>query len=580
MNEAGVLFRPTEDFIYAISRTELDILIQTASGDVSEIFLEYGRRDEKDFHNMNVVKMRKEYSDGIHDQFRCRICLTPIAAYLRYRFCIKGADGSVNWYGSEGFRSSGSATVREFFEFQWPNPDDYRSIDPEKQKMIYYQIFPDRFFRGKESYAEHSLEPWGSIPNRLNYMGGTLEGIAAKLPYLSDLGINCIYLNPIFAARSNHKYDTQDYYKIDPGFGSEDDFRKLVDQAHERKIKVILDGVFNHSGIDWHPFQDVIKKGEDSTYFDWFFINKYPIDIDASNYDCVGFYPWMPKINLANRQAQDYFISVGKYWIEEFGIDGWRLDVADEVPTRFWERFAFEMRSVKPEVILLGETWIDAFRLISGNRLNSAMNYLFRDAVIAWLAENRIDAKEFDKRLNHLSMLYPFEILTQMYNLIDSHDTARFLFTAKGDVRKLKMAVAVQMTFVGCPALYYGDELGMSGDNDPLCRGCMVWDLEEQNQDLLDWYKRLISFRRQHDILAKGRFQSAFASENVIGFYRFYQDECSLVMINGGETSSKIPMELGEWKEQLYMTAEEEGEQDHLDREVLRAYSLRVFTKI
>lgn len=185
----------------------------------------------------------------------------------------------------------------------------------------------------------------------------------------------------------------------------------------------------------------------------------------------------MPKLNLANEAVQNYFTEVGLYWIREFGIDGWRLDVADEMPTKFLEHFAATVKEKYPDALLLGETWGDAERLVSGNRLDCAMNYLFKDAVTDWIAKDKISVSTFDQRINRMLSLYPQETNLRMYNPLDSHDTARFLFSCGNDIARLRLGVALQMTLPGCPAIFYGDEIGITGDNDPLCRQAMQWDM-------------------------------------------------------------------------------------------------------
>ena len=582
MNRAAVVFRPTEEFIYPNSRTELTIRIRVAKDDVRGIYLEYWKRGDKSEKKIQRESMRRYYSDGVSDQFECHIKIKPIAAYIRYRFKIDFSDHSSTWLGASKFCEEEEKTTGNFFEFLWPNPSDFQYVHFEKQRFIFYQIFPDRFWKSgeKQEVGNHIFEPWGSLPTRQNYMGGNLAGIRQKLPYLEKLGVNCLYLNPVFEGTSNHRYDTVNYYRIDPDFGEEKDLRDLIGQAHLTGMKVLLDGVFNHCGYAWGPFQDVLEKGRASKYRDWFFVQEYPLESGAPKYDCVGFYRWMPKINLANRQAQDYFIAVGKYWIEKFQIDGWRLDVADEIPTQFWERFAFEVKGVSPDSFLLGETWGDADRLLHGNRLDSAMNYLFRDALVDWLGSKAISTEEFNSRLNHMMMLYPFEKMSQMYNLIDSHDTDRFLFACGGDLRKLKIAVALQMTFVGCPAVYYGDEVGMTADTDPLCRACMNWEEDQQNQDLLRWYRELIHFRSSHEVLLNGRFQSAFVVGRMLGFYRFNREESYLVILNGGDDRGKIPFDTDGWEKILFMPADGENAQKGMETSDVSAYSLEIWRAI
>lgn len=578
MNKASIEFRPIRDFVYPNSRTDLTILINAGTRDVKHIFLEYWTRNDLDRAHMQKKEMDRVYSDGLHDQFRTRIHLDPIAAYVRYRFEIHFSDETVTWLSSNGFESEDNPPDQSFYEFLWPNPSDCLDISDKNQSMIFYQIFPDRFRKSDDSLRKpEKLDTWGNLPTRLNYMGGDLPGIIEKLSYVKELGVNCIYINPIFEGVSNHKYDTTDYYRIDPAFGRNADLKLLVNKAHELGIRVILDGVFNHSGTQWKPFQDVLKFGNHSKYKDWFFIHRYPVTIDEQSYDCVGHYKWMPKINLANPETQDYFIDVGKYWIKEYSIDGWRLDVADEIPTQFWERFSFEIKREFPDAFLLGETWGDAHQLICGNRLDSAMNYVFRDAVVDWLAKGKISAEEFSNRINHMMMLYPFEKMSQMYNLLDSHDTPRFLFECGGDVRKLKLAVALQMLFVGCPAVYYGDEIGMTGDNDPLCRGCMVWNHDEQNQDLLSWYQKFIEVRKSYIELEQGDYRTLFADKDSIGFYRIYKDRSILVVINGGEEKEKLPIDLNKWEQVLLENADQSSGEMPENNIELQANSIGVW---
>ena len=205
-------------------------------------------------------------------------------------------------------------------------------------------------------------------------MGGDLRGIMKKLDHIQSLGATCLYLTPIFKAPANHKYDTADYYEIDPAFGTKEDLRALVTEIHRRGMRILLDGVFNHCGFFWPPFQDLLAEGESSRYRDWFFPHSLPVTTEPCNYDCVGHYKWMPKLNLANPATEEYFIEVGKYWIRNFDIDGWRLDVADEIPTAFWTAFSTAIRRLKPDALLLGETWGDAGKLLAPNRLHTAMN--------------------------------------------------------------------------------------------------------------------------------------------------------------------------------------------------------------
>ena len=548
MNQAAIIHRPTSDYIYPSSRNTLELQLITARADADEVELWYWMRYETDPAKIRRQRLHVSLQDALHDYYRTTVCTGQIAAYTRYCFHLKAGTDEL-WLGANGLQDTEPHMNGNFFEFLWPNPTDGFSAPAWRSRQVYYQIFPERFKNGDPSLTPPGAEAWGSAPTRENFMGGDLAGITQQLDYIQSLGVTCLYLTPIFRAPSNHKYDTADYFEIDPAFGTKDDLRRLVDGVHARGMRIILDGVFNHCGYWWDKFQDVVKNGEASPYRSWFFIHSYPVDAERQNYDCVGHYKWMPKLNLANPDARDYFLSVGRYWLEEFGIDGWRLDVADELPTAFLEAFAAAMRACKPDCILLGETWGDAGRLVSANRLDSAMNYLFRDAAVAWLAKDALSASEFGCRLNRALALYPSETNLRMYNLLDSHDTARFLYEAGGDKARLRLAAALQMTFPGSPAIFYGDEVGLSGPNDPGCRMAMPWDEEKQDMRLLRWYRRLIQLRLASDSLTDGDFHTVLADDaaNVYAFSRTVPGEQTLVVLHAGTAHWRGQLPIPDW---------------------------------
>lgn len=561
MNFAAVSHRPSQEFIYAPSRGELVIELFTAVKDMKSVTLLIWERYENSPDAVKripvTVSLRGEYKDC----YRVRVKTQSIAAYIRYCFELHSEE-EVYWFGRKGFDKSPPTLDGNFFEFLWPNPTDGFRAPAWSTEQVYYQIFPERFCNGDPNLSPKNVVPWGSVPTRENFMGGDLPGIISKLDYLEDIGVTCLYLTPIFEGTSNHKYDTVDYYKIDPQFGEDKDLQVLVKEAHERKIRIILDGVFNHCGYYFPLFQDVIEKGSASEYADWFFVENYPVRNDPANYDCVGHYRWMPKINLANSKARDYFVNVGLYWIRNFGIDGWRLDVADEVPTAFWEHFSSEIKVENPDVLLLGETWGDASRLLMGNRLDSAMNYLFKDAVTDWIAKEAITVTQFDYLVNEMLSLYPDEVNLRMYNLLDSHDTARFLSECKGDKQKLKLAVALQMTFPGCPAIFYGDEIGIIGENDPLCRQPMEWNSFGECMDVMQWYKTFIVLRKENGALKKGDFHSILCDDKkkVYAYIRSIKENAVMIVLNASSEKQEVSLEIERhntiWKEVLEARAE------------------------
>lgn len=552
MNLPAVVHRPTPEYIYPRARDELTIQISTAREDCTRVTLVFWPRYETSADRQIRLPMKRCLRDAYHDYYRLSIKTDGIAAYVRYYFILEGEKETV-FLGVKGFREKEPAINEDFFEFLWPNESDgYRTPDWYRQQ-VYYQIFPERYRNGDDSLTPPDAKPWGTLPDRENFMGGDIPGIIEGLDHICELGATCIYTTPIFKAPSNHKYDTVDYYEINPSFGTKDDLRRLVDEVHKRGLRLILDGVFNHCGYYWPPFQDLVEKGEQSEYKDWFFPHSYPVTLEPCNYDCVGHYKWMPKINLNCPEAAEYFIRVGEYWIREFGIDGWRLDVADEVPTAFWQKFSARIKLLEPDALLLGETWGDAQRLVTANRLDSAMNYLFRDAVMGWLGTEELSAAQFDDRINRMLSLYPEEVALRLYNPLDSHDTARFLFACGNDIRRFRLAVALQMTLPGCPAVYYGDEIGLSGNNDPLCRMCMEWDEKKQNRELLTWYCQLIALRKKSPSLYEGDYAAVWCDDarNVYGFRRQTEGESSLIFVNAGDTECTVTLPAGQWNEML-----------------------------
>ena len=355
--------------------------------------------------------------------------------------------------------------------------------------------------------------PWGSEkPSRTNFFGGDLQGVIDHLDYLEDLGINGIYFCPIFAAHSNHKYDTIDYFNIDPAFGSKEKFKELVDKAHERGIKIMLDAVFNHMGDFSIQWQDVIKNGEKSRFAEWFHINKFPVSYDeisleqAENltYEVFAKTPHMPKLNTANPEVQDYLLEIAKYWIEQFDIDAWRLDVANEIDHHFWKKFYQETHKLKPNFYVVGEVWHSAQSWLDQAEFDGVMNYPFTDAIIDGIILNKINITNMmDALINNL-MKYRDQNNQVMLNSLDTHDTARILTLAKGDKNKVRQALAFMFMLTGSPCIYYGDEVGVEGDTDPDNRRFFPWG-QEKSSRIIQEVKKLVDRRKKNILLQEGR---------------------------------------------------------------------------
>jgi glycosidase len=388
--------------------------------------------------------------------------------------------------------------------------------------------------------------------------GGDLAGIRQRLPYLRDLGINALYTTPLFVSPSNHKYDTTDYYRIDPAFGSNAEFARLVQEARRMGIRFILDGVFNHSGREWFAFQDVVKHGRKSAYRDWFYdLHSLPPDPSRINYETFSNgISTMPKLDTSHPRCAAYFLDVAEYWIKTADIDGWRLDVANEVDHRFWRAFRQRVKSLKPDAFLLGELMHEATDWLQGDQFDSSMNYPWRDATLAFL-QCRMDAREYDQELTRLRFAQTAEANRGLLNLLGSHDTPR-IRTEVGSAERAGLAAVLLLTASGVPLIYYGDEIGMEGGPDPDCRRCYPWDKpKQQRADLLALYRRLIQIRRACPWLNDGAWQTLLADplHSVYVYRRLSappesprrpdrEDRLTIVLNNTGRTQEiSLPLE-------------------------------------
>jgi glycosidase len=312
-----------------------------------------------------------------------------------------------------------------------------------------------------------------------------------------DLGINCIYLTPVFTSPSNHKYDIIDYYQVDKVFGEGKALRELVDAAHQKGIRILLDAVFNHCSMECAEFQDVLKQGKNSPYYSWFMIRGDFPNPEEMNYECFAACSYMPKWNTNNPQVQKYLIDIGLYWIREYDIDGWRLDVADEVSHDFWRNFRKSIKAQKSDAILIGESWHDARAWLLGDQFDSVMNYSFTKACLDFFAYGILNTEDFCGRLSEILMRNSDQVNEMMFNLLDSHDTERFLTNAGGNEAKLKLALCVLFFFAGIPCVYYGTEIGLEGGYDPDSRRCFDWDRSHWKRDVQETVKYLAKLKRE-----------------------------------------------------------------------------------
>lgn len=451
----------------------------------------------------------------------------------QYYFALHLAKATY-WYSRSGLTETEPLDINEAFGIAYLGERDNYAPPEWAKGTVYYQIFPDRFYRGgNQSKARRKLADWDSVPTRTSQFGGNLRGITDKLDDLAALGAETLYLTPIFQAPSNHKYDTTDYFTIDPHFGTTKDLQDLVAACHKRGMRVILDAVFNHMGAKHPAFRDLLKHGAASRYNDWIYPKSWPLSLSARNYETFSYVPDMPKWRTATPEVEEYLCRVGEHWLEQAAIDGWRLDVADEVEHTFWKHFRARVKSHQPEALICGEVWQLATPWLGGDEFDTVMNYPFQRAVIDWLGTAKCDASVFYYRIEQLRAAYPEPVLPYLWNLLDSHDTKRLLTACNNDKRQALLASFLQFTFIGSPVLYYGDEVGMAGGEDPLCRGGMVWERERQDQLLLNHYKTLIGLRKTYPVLREGNLRPAFdqVSAQLYAFVR------TMPAVNSGANS-------------------------------------------
>jgi cyclomaltodextrinase len=420
------------------------------------------------------------------------------------------------------------------------------SVPDWVQDAIFYQIFPDRFANGDPKNDPPNLMRWGSTPTSWGFQGGDLAGIQQHFDYLLDLGINAIYLNPIFQSTSTHRYNTVDYFKIDSKLGILEDFHNLVDLAHRNQVRLILDGVFNHCGRGFFAFNDILENQEYSPYRNWYTIKRFPVDAyswgEASDY--LGWWGMksLPKFNTGNPSTRKYLLDVARYWIEQ-GADGWRLDVPNEInDDTFWAEFRQVVKQANPEAYLVGEIWNTDQRWVSEGHFDGLMHYPVMDAVIGLLASHTLDAVHFADKVESLLSFYPRENAYAMYVLLGSHDTERILTRMGNDLKKTRLAYLFQFAYPGAPAIYYGDEIGLVGGKDPACRGAFTWDQASWNQDLRNFIKRLVSLRKQHMALRRGDYLRIEIDSNptCYAFARTCSQDCVLVVMNVGRSQANL----------------------------------------
>jgi len=431
---------------------------------------------------------------------------------------------------------------------------------------IFYQIFPDRFASSPSVSKPDHLEPWEAPPTRHGYKGGDLLGVIDHLDWLSDLGVNAIYFNPIFRSASNHRYHTHDYFAVDPLLGGDSAFEALLAACGDRSMRVVLDGVFNHASRGFFQFNDILENGDQSPWLDWFTIRQTPVNAyredEPPNYAAWWDDHALPQLNTDNPAVREYLMAVAEHWIRR-GAHGWRFDVPEEIKTGgFWEEMRGRIRAVDPDAYLVGEVWGPATDWIGdGTRFDGVMNYPMTEANLRFAAGGRIapktvepvnltlepplDAPGYAAAVSEHLELYPWEAHTANLNLLGSHDTARVHSMVSGDPDSVILATTLMLTFPGAPCIYYGDEIGVPGEQDPGCRAGFPWDkTDEWNQDLLAAFRSLIALRSTRPALRHGEYQPLDAVGSLYVFSRTDDNDCLVVAVNAGDSAaSSGPLE-------------------------------------
>ncbi len=433
---------------------------------------------------------------------------------------------------------------------------------------VFYQIFPDRFAKSDRVKKPANLLEWTDPPHDQKYHGGDLLGVVEKLDYLADMGINAIYMTPIFQSACNHRYHTHDYYQVDPLLGGNDALRELVTESHRRGIKVVLDGVFNHCSRGFFQFNDILENGPHSAWLEWFKIEGWPL-APYTGRRPANYVGWrenrsLPEFDTDHPEVREFIMDVAEYWIREFEIDGWRLDVAGEIETPgFWEEFRQRVRAINPEAYIVSEIWTLSPEWVTGDKFDAHMNYPFTEAIVNFAGQHNIsekisehpefqprkdvDASQFGNQIQKVLDAYHWETTCVSLNLLDSHDTARMISIVQGDKASLRLATFFQMTYPGAPSIYYGDEIGIRGTldydkqhQDRHARWPMPWSESDQDLEMLDYFKSTIALRNRYEELRRGTFHQIAAEGLVYVFERKLESSSLLVAMNAGDDDASI----------------------------------------
>ncbi|MGM9972922.1 MAG: alpha amylase N-terminal ig-like domain-containing protein [Clostridiaceae bacterium] len=530
MNERAILHIPNSQFCFPIGEKEIVLRIRVSNEDnFKGLWVIHGYKYDYSFKR-EETKMDIKYRDRLYSYYEVKLKVADVR--FAYIFKIEEEE-RILYYSEDGISESYDFKLSfyNFFQLPYINQADLFETVDWMRNAVFYQIFIDRFRRGDLDKEDSYINlKWGDIPNPKSFAGGDLKGIGEKLDYLKSLGITAIYLTPLFQSVSNHKYDTIDYKKVDSQFGSNDVLKELIEEIHNKGMKIVLDAVFNHCSMYMKEFQDVLEKGRASKYFHWFLIDGDKPHLEAMNYQCFASCNYMPKLNTSNPEVQQFLLDVTAFWTREFKIDGWRLDVSDEVSHDFWRVFRKEVKSINESCVIIGENWHDAYPYLMGDQYDSIMNYSFTKAALDFFAKGALNSKEMAERLNSLLMRNKEQVNRMMLNLLDSHDTHRFFTEVNKDKDKVLAALAIEMVYLGAPCIYYGTEIALEGGYDPDSRRCFNWDEEQWDKGFMERIREMISLRALDEVMFGDI--AIYEENNLLCLKRSYEGKELLLLIN------------------------------------------------
>lgn len=551
IDKAAILHIPLSQYAFAVSEYSLIIRLRAKRDDLTKCILYYGDRvDRENPLRFKEADMQICAKDEEYDYYEAQI--EEASRRICYYFKLEKEDEWSFYYGDRFTKELPELIIdgvmvdtrSEYYQYPFILREEIQDVPLWFKEAVVYNIFPDSFANGKEELTEAKrelrLEDGIICRSRL---GGTIRGIIENLDYIQDMGFTCLYLNPIFVAGEYHKYDILDYYHIDPCLGTEEDFTELVDKLHKRGMKIIIDGVFNHCSWQFFAFEDVVTKGENSRYCKWFYDLKHPVqrpqsEDDLPDYTCFAYERKMPKFNTSDREVQMYFADVGAYWIEKYHVDGWRLDVANEIDRNFWRKFRAAVKKANPEAVLIGEVWENAHSWLRGDAFDSTMNYEFRRICREYLTADNPDAIRTAYQFERMRMRYPANIAKGQLNLLDTHDVPRFLSLCSENIDVWKLGCILLFMMPGVPSLFYGDEKLISGVTENEYRQPMKWKSGTGQRSFI---KSLIHIKKTY-INSNSHFQMEWSMINhgLLAFSMQGENGKLLIVLNAKDEEQSL----------------------------------------